>query len=63
MSGLSKDEVFKSNVDFLTEVVRRFSEAVLASRPFSTVSMKSPFRLEKVRSFVFSLHAHVLIER
>ncbi|KAI0042738.1 hypothetical protein FA95DRAFT_1590696 [Auriscalpium vulgare] len=42
----SKVEV-SSSVDWLTEVVRRLSDAWLNDREFSTVNMSNPFRLEK----------------
>ncbi|KAA1470162.1 hypothetical protein DENSPDRAFT_835896 [Dentipellis sp. KUC8613] len=37
----------KSSVDWLTEVTKRFSDAWIAGRSFSTVNMANPFRLEK----------------
>lgn len=42
-----KPDVF-SSVDWLTEVIKRFSDAILTSKPLSSVSMKSPMRSEKV---------------
>jgi hypothetical protein len=50
------DKELHSGVDWLTEVIRRFSDAAMASRPFSTVNMKSPFRSEKVRSLISPLY-------
>jgi hypothetical protein len=41
--------IVRSNVDWLTEAVRRFSEAYALGRDFSTVSMSNVFRCEKVR--------------
>ncbi len=38
----------QASVDWLTEVIRRFSKAALAARPFSAVSMKNPLRAYKV---------------
>ena len=48
--------ILRSNVDWLTEVIRRFSEAYALGLEFSTVSMSNVFRKEKVRerSFIFS---------
>ncbi|CCM01335.1 uncharacterized protein FIBRA_03384 [Fibroporia radiculosa] len=44
---LTKTEALKCSVDWLTETIRRFSEAWAAGRDLATVSMKSPTRLEK----------------
>ncbi|KAF7309944.1 Zinc finger protein 1 [Mycena indigotica] len=44
---LTNDKGLRSSVDWLTEVIHRFSVAALTARPFSTVNMKSPMRLEK----------------
>jgi hypothetical protein len=41
------------NVDWITEVIRRFSDAALAARPFTAVSMKNAVRVDKVRRFSF----------
>lgn len=41
--------VLRSNVDWLTEAIRRFSEAYALGRDFSTVTMSDVFRYEKVR--------------
>ena len=38
-----------SNVDWLTEAIRRLSEAYALGRDFSTVTMSDVFRCEKVR--------------
>jgi len=38
----------QASVDWLTEVIRRFSEAALAAHPFTAVDMKSKFRVDKV---------------
>lgn len=48
---LTRNEDIKCNVDWLTEVMRRYTEARLAVRDFGTVSMKNPLRLEKVCLF------------
>ncbi|KAI0091489.1 hypothetical protein BDY19DRAFT_991192 [Irpex rosettiformis] len=45
--GLTRSEKFRYNVDWLTEVIRRFSDAWLSGHSFTNVSMKSPMRLEK----------------
>lgn len=42
-----EDPVLQQSVDWLTEVVRRFSEAALAAKPLTSVNMKTPMRLEK----------------
>lgn len=46
--GLTDDERLRSSVDWLTEVIHRFSDAALAARSFTSVNMKSPLRTEKV---------------
>jgi hypothetical protein len=46
--GLTHDKQLQSSVDWLTEVIRRFSDAALAARPLTSVNMKSPMRPEKV---------------
>lgn len=46
--ALTKDPKIASSVDWLTEVIRRYSDAALAARPFTTVNMKHLARLEKV---------------
>ncbi|KAJ7066423.1 hypothetical protein C8F01DRAFT_981507 [Mycena amicta] len=45
--SLTTDKNLRVSVDWSTEVIHRFSIAALNDRPFSTVSMKSPMRLEK----------------
>jgi len=50
MRNLTDDEDLQHNVDWLTEVIRRYSEALAANRSLSLVNMKSPMRLEKVRA-------------
>ncbi|KAF7308950.1 Zinc finger protein 1 [Mycena kentingensis (nom. inval.)] len=44
---LAPDRKSRVSVDWLTEAIHRLSTAALASRPLSTVSMKSPTRVEK----------------
>lgn len=44
---LSSNEELKHGVDWLTEVIRRYSDAIMTSRPLSTVNMSSPLRYEK----------------
>lgn len=44
------DEPNKGKVDWLTEVIRRFSEAAMAAKPLASINMKSPMRNEQVRS-------------
>ncbi|KDQ26518.1 hypothetical protein PLEOSDRAFT_1105423 [Pleurotus ostreatus PC15] len=44
---LSSNEELKHGVDWLTEVIRRYSDAIMTSRPLSTVNMTSPLRYEK----------------
>lgn len=48
MRNLPGDQALKTSVDWLTEVVRRFTDAALCTEPFSTVNMNSPMREEKV---------------
>ncbi|KAJ7251328.1 hypothetical protein C8J57DRAFT_1437529 [Mycena rebaudengoi] len=48
---LTTDKKLRSSVDWLTEVIHRFSDAALASRPLSAVNMKSPIRTEKWKRF------------
>ncbi|RDB15348.1 Lid2 complex component snt2 [Hypsizygus marmoreus] len=45
--SLTDDPKLQSSVDWLTEVVRRFSDAALAAKPLTSVNMKNPMRLEK----------------
>ncbi|TFK29580.1 hypothetical protein FA15DRAFT_677545 [Coprinopsis marcescibilis] len=44
---LTSDAKLQYSVDWLTEVIRRFSDAALAARPYTSVNMKSSVRLEK----------------
>jgi hypothetical protein len=48
MNKLVDDEDLKHNVDWLTEVIRRYSDALAVNRSLSSVNMKSSMRLEKV---------------
>ncbi|TFK71677.1 hypothetical protein BDN72DRAFT_957959 [Pluteus cervinus] len=45
--GLTSDAEQARSVDWLTEVVRRFSDAASAAKPFTSVNMKSGTRMEK----------------
>ncbi|KAL0953950.1 hypothetical protein HGRIS_005111 [Hohenbuehelia grisea] len=45
--GLTKDVELLQSVDWLTEVIKRFSDAIMAVKPLSSVNMKSVTRLEK----------------
>lgn len=36
------------DIDWLTEIIRRFSIAYLQKEPISNVNMKNPFRIPKV---------------
>lgn len=47
--SLTDDKKLQASVDWLTEVIRRFSEAALAARPFTAVNMKNKFHVDKVR--------------
>ncbi|KAJ6619944.1 hypothetical protein B0H10DRAFT_1912520 [Mycena sp. CBHHK59/15] len=44
---LTNDKKLRTSVDWLTEVIHRFSDAALAARPLTSVNMKSPIRTEK----------------
>ncbi|KAJ7117733.1 hypothetical protein C8R44DRAFT_626844 [Mycena epipterygia] len=44
---LTNDKKLRTSVDWLTEVIHRFSVAALAARPLTSVNMKSPMRIEK----------------
>jgi hypothetical protein len=55
MGRLSDDIDVMSEVDWLTEAVRRYSDASNAARLFSSVNMNNPMRLEKVRFYSHSL--------
>ena len=46
---LTRNEKLKYNVDWLTEAIKRFSDAWASDRDFLTVNMKLPMRLQKVR--------------
>ncbi|KAG6900023.1 hypothetical protein C0993_004080 [Termitomyces sp. T159_Od127] len=50
-ASLTDDPKLRSSVDWLTEVIRRFSEAALAAKPLTSVNMKSPLRLEKWKKY------------
>jgi hypothetical protein len=50
---LTAKQSLRSNVDWLTEAIRRFSEAYALGRDFSTVMMSNVFRSEKVRVCIF----------
>ncbi|KAG6879946.1 hypothetical protein C0992_009304 [Termitomyces sp. T32_za158] len=50
-ASLTDDPKVQSSVDWLTEVIRRFSEAALAAKPLTSVNMKSPLRLEKWKKY------------
>lgn len=45
---LTRDEKLSHSVDWLTEVIHRFTDAWLSGRDMATVNMQSPTRLEKV---------------
>lgn len=45
---LIQDLRLQSSVDWLTEVIRRFSDAALAAKPLNSVNMKNPMHHEKV---------------
>lgn len=46
--SLTNNRELQTNVDWITEVIRRFSDAALAARPFTAVSMKHAVRIDKV---------------
>ncbi|KAG5644870.1 hypothetical protein DXG03_007511 [Asterophora parasitica] len=48
---LTKDAMLQSNIDWLTEVIRRLSEAALTAKPFTSVNMRSNMRLEKWKKY------------
>ena len=48
MRGLTDDAELRHNVDWLTEVIRRFSDAAIVARSFTSVNMKSPKSTVKV---------------
>ncbi|KAG5725072.1 Lid2 complex component snt2 [Termitomyces sp. T112] len=50
-ASLTDDPKLQSSVDWLTEVIRRFSEAALAAKPLTSVNMKSSLRLEKWKKY------------
>ena len=50
---LTAKQSLRSNVDWLTEAIRRFSEAYALGRDFSTVAMSNVFRSEKVGGCIF----------
>lgn len=51
---LTVKQSLRSNVDWLTEAIRRFSEAYALGRDFSTVTMTNVFRSEKVGAYIFA---------
>lgn len=54
--SLEDNPVLQHSIDWLTEIMRRFSEAALAAKPLTSVNMKSPMRLEKVCLAISALH-------
>lgn len=60
MKRLSTDEKVQSNVEWLTEVVRRLSESAMDSS-MNSVKM-SPMRLEKVHLTAFSRCSKLISE-
>lgn len=46
--SLTNNKKLQYSVDWLTEVIHRLSDAALAAKPLSSVTMKSPIRTEKV---------------
>jgi hypothetical protein len=56
---LTNKQSLRSNVDWLTEVIRRFSEAYTLGADLSTVSMSNVFRFEKVCKFL-CMFSHVV---
>lgn len=50
---LTAKQSLRSNVDWLTEAIRRFSEAYVLGRDFSTVTMSNVLRSEKVGVSIF----------
>ncbi|KAF7370427.1 Lid2 complex component snt2 [Mycena sanguinolenta] len=48
---LTNDKKLRVSVDWLTEVIHRFSVAALAAKPLSSVSMKNPMRMEKWKRY------------
>ena len=60
MRGLTDDAELRHNVDWLTEVIRRFSDAAIVARSFTSVNMKSPKSTVKV-DFRVELDRLVLI--
>ena len=59
---MTAKQSLRTNVDWLTEVIRRFSEAFALGHEFSTVSMSNVFRHEKVQSlypFAFVITTHL----
>ncbi len=58
--GLTSDPKVSSSVDWLTEVIRRYSEAALAAKSMFSVNMKTITRQEQaskffVKDFCYSL--------
>lgn len=52
MPTLTRNDKIRYNVDWRTEVIRRFSEAWISGRELLTVNMKSPMRLRKVSAII-----------
>ncbi|KAJ6519015.1 hypothetical protein C8R45DRAFT_1116957, partial [Mycena sanguinolenta] len=48
---LTTDKKLRGSVDWLTEVIHRFSVAALAAKPLSSVTMKNPMRMEKWKRY------------
>lgn len=50
---LTAKQALRSDVDWLTEVIRRYSEAYALGLDFSTVNMSNVFRKEKVHQCLY----------
>lgn len=50
---LTRNDKLKCSVDWLTEVTFRLTDAWIKKREWSTVSMRSPMRIQKVRRIFF----------
>ena len=53
MQKIAQRKELLSSVDWLTEVIRRYSQARISNRPLESVNMKSQMRLLKVSICVY----------
>jgi hypothetical protein len=62
MNNLTEDQDAKSNVDWLTEVIHRYSELYIHSMAFDNIKMNEPIvRTAKVGAISFVINSSSII--